>query len=72
MEAAPEFKNESQEKLALLATLQGKEIESLRPLRFLRRGTRPHRTRFLQSDAGLCRAWPRASPGSSLAGAAEV
>ncbi len=30
MEAAPEFKNESQEKLALLATLQGQEIESLR------------------------------------------
>ncbi len=27
MEAAPEFKNESQEKLALLATLQGQEIE---------------------------------------------
>jgi len=47
MEAAPEFKNESQEKLALLATLQGKEIESLRPLRFLRRGeAQGHALRF--------------------------
>ncbi len=30
MEAAPEFKNESQEKLALIATLQGQENQNLR------------------------------------------